>query len=133
MSKKTAVQILTDARAILKENWMQGEWFQCQTAYNYDTGRYEKVGDVCKMCAIGAVIFATTGKDDSSSSNLVPKKVARLLFNALPEKAQTIYADEADYGKHNLHVDKVINFNDDKKTTLKKVLNLFDRAIAAAS
>ena len=102
--RKTTVQILKDARALLVEKgWCR---FELETGSG-------------SLCAIGAINMAATGKSDEWGKNAPYKVLAAAFGEKLP-----LYAGQ-------IETDPIADWNNARKRTKRQVLAAFSRAIKA--
>lgn len=105
MKAKTSTEVLQAAKWILENvGWFQGNWSYSDP----------QSGEEVAFCALGAI-----NKVEDGGQNKALAKTR--LMEALPKKAKREYANRS--------WRDIATFNDDKKTTKRMVLALFDRAI----
>jgi hypothetical protein len=107
-TKRTASDILAEAKAILERGWCKGA--------------LEKDGS---FCALGAVDMATVG---STSFDLTELSIDHPLFAPRTNATSTLRA----LAKELTGKASIADYNNDPSTTHQDVLNWFDKAIAQA-
>lgn len=112
-------QLLDDLRAAREKitdpkNWFKGNWFQTNDGLETEDA---DVGNICCMCAIGAVACVT---------GLNPKYT----FSAPRDENAWAALDQATRELTNSRFSDIVDYNDRTETTHEEILAVFDRAIA---